>query len=65
MNALQVFCGSFFLFYLLMSMAKMLALIIAIILISTISDGVVGEPEALATVKYSLMAWNMVASELV
>ena len=64
LHAFQVFCGSIFLFHLRMSLVKILSLVIAIMPILMIWDGVVGSPEALEMVQYSLMAWNMVESGL-
>ena len=64
LNAFQVFCGGLFSIYLQMSLAKILALVSSIMLISMSWDRVVGEPKALAIVEYSLMAWKIVASGL-
>ena len=63
-NYFQVFCGIVFSFHLRMLLAKMLALVISIMPISISWAGVVGAPEALAIVEYSLMARKIVASGL-
>ena len=65
LNDFQVFCGNVFSFHLRMSLAKRLELVIVIVPILMSWDGMLGAPEALAMVEYSLMAWNMVAIGLV